>query len=199
MKKFTLIELLIVIAIIAILASLLLPALGNVRRRALAVQCVSNLMQIGVASLIYVDESGFYPYAKVTGAPIRWFDQLSSKLPKNSPAFLCPAEAERTALPDDAAMFLNYGISAVNLHSNKETSFWYPVSPTRIKRPSEVIFVSDVEQGRYYFGSGVDFRKYLSFRHPQMSINGLYADFHVANRGNASLRSIDFDAAGIGL
>jgi len=61
-KAFTLIELLIVIAIIAILAALLLPVLGEAKERAWRIQCVSNLHQIYVATQMYVDNNnGWLP------------------------------------------------------------------------------------------------------------------------------------------
>ncbi len=56
-KKFTLIELLIVIAIIAILAAMLLPALGRAREMAKKASCTSNLKQVTLAFRMYADKN----------------------------------------------------------------------------------------------------------------------------------------------
>jgi prepilin-type N-terminal cleavage/methylation domain-containing protein len=77
-RKFTLIELLIVMAIIGILASLLLPSLKSTRERSRRAVCKSNLRQVYTAAFMYHDDSGFFPVGGATvlnntpWSPIGW-------------------------------------------------------------------------------------------------------------------------------
>ena len=56
-KRFSLIELLVVVAIIGILSSFLLPVLSKARGQARAVDCVSNIKQINVGMAMFQDDN----------------------------------------------------------------------------------------------------------------------------------------------
>jgi prepilin-type N-terminal cleavage/methylation domain-containing protein/prepilin-type processing-associated H-X9-DG protein len=63
-KGFTLIELLVVIAIIAILAAILFPVFAKAREKARQSTCLSNLKQLGLASISYMEDNDemYYPH-----------------------------------------------------------------------------------------------------------------------------------------
>lgn len=116
LRKFTMIELLIVIAIIAILAAMLLPALNKARNQASGIKCRGNLKQVGLMMIQYgTDYRGWVPGGSIIytkNAPGRtdhlaWPHFLQSvgyisgdpvHPPKNSP-LKCPVIPQGTTIP----------------------------------------------------------------------------------------------------
>ena len=85
---FTLLELLVVIAVIAILASLLLPVLARAKSRAQGVFCVNNTRQLAVGWLLYADDNdGRLPYnlvGSVARTNLNWVYGILDWDPNNS-------------------------------------------------------------------------------------------------------------------
>jgi len=89
-QSFTLVELLVVVAILAVLASLLLPALKSARERGKTTKCASNQRQVGAGMFAFLgDHNGYYPY----GNPVALYDcPTPGPLWENPPGnVICPA------------------------------------------------------------------------------------------------------------
>lgn len=74
---FTLIELLVVISIIALLVSILLPALGSARQAAIMLQCQTQARSLGQATHMYqADSATFYPWYVFNGPGINTWEYM---------------------------------------------------------------------------------------------------------------------------
>jgi len=92
LKGFTLIELMIVIAIIAILAAILIPSFIHARAQSQLAACESNIRNLGTSTEMYAnDYNGNYPTTSVTGA----FALLSPAYVRQFPT--CPASGSAYA------------------------------------------------------------------------------------------------------
>jgi len=155
---FTLMELLIVIAIIAILAALLLPALNSAREAALSITCVNRLRQIGFYAQSYASDNKdilFAPDSKhllspnpTTGASwhnfvLAPYMKIQNKVNWAKRAQYPLACPHPRALQNDSGMFPSYGMY-VHLRS--------PYAVTKLGSPTyRYSYISGTVSGRIYW------------------------------------------------
>ncbi|MCF6176571.1 MAG: DUF1559 domain-containing protein [Victivallaceae bacterium] len=116
-KGFTLIELLVVISIIAILASMLLPALNQAREKAKQVLCATNLKQIGLGVVMYGDDYNDWVVPAAYSNAVTFANVMLFPYIKNPAIYRCTSDnlIHKAWATPYRSYSLNKGINNTNL------------------------------------------------------------------------------------
>ncbi|NLJ36074.1 MAG: DUF1559 domain-containing protein [candidate division WS1 bacterium] len=159
-QGFTLIELLVVIAIIAILAAILFPVFARAREKARQNSCLSNVKQLGLATMMYAqDYDELMPASIMSESPNsnRFWYQLLYPYISNDQIMLCPSDTGVYSIqrPDGSGSFTtNYGAN----HGIFQVTSWastaryghsgYTCAMAMIKYPAETLIIADSDWTR---------------------------------------------------
>ena len=166
-RAFTLLELLVSIAIMGILAGLLLPALSKAKDKAKSIQCMNNLRQQSLALALYVMDHRVYPliHRVITSdgpqGVSTWVDMLEpyTKNGRSNALYRCPAYRGPTT---EDGWILSYGYNATGVspyfsfeaatnslglgigwHIPDQSAPSVPVTESKIKKPADMIAIAD--------------------------------------------------------
>ncbi|MCI0597373.1 MAG: type II secretion system GspH family protein [candidate division Zixibacteria bacterium] len=176
-SAFTLVELLVVMAIVAILTAILVPALGDVRERGRRTQCLNNIRQIGLAIEYYKDDhDGYYPIAP-PNAPYDFGDKnvymnvlASNYFFSNFGVFRCPSNKN--------GQFMNLRTNSLGDRMDYEmnSGVWGKKAGENQYMPASVVVLYDFPPPNW-FGYAVE----PNCPHPSSGgVNAYFADGHTA-------------------
>lgn len=159
-RAFSLVELLVVIAVVGILGALLLPALSQGKAAARRIQCVDNLRQLGLATQMYWDENEDFTFRYQIGATnggrLYWFGWIKPGAEgqrefdptqgalypflQSSGVEICPSLDYNNALYKYKARGAAYGYG-YNLNLGESS-----INISRISQPSDTVLMADAAQ-----------------------------------------------------
>jgi len=186
--NFTIVELLVVISIIAILASLLLPALNKARQKGLSTQCIGNMKQMGMVVYSYSESSNgalpnanyTYPDWAVPGASGNW--QLGVQVPERM------LGKGRDSLKNARGSFVHCPVPTPD--SDKDSSYgfnqFYSYSLgftiNKVRTPTRLMTVAEAVNYRSNLSYEISIAlEMIYFRHEERT-NITFMDGHVENR-----------------
>jgi len=207
-KNFTLLELLLVIAIISILVSILLPVLGKARKNAFGVQCKNNKKNLITACIAYrEDYDGVFPYRNKAGGggffKFEWNVQAAiymgaKEKSTGSVTDLCSQKIGVMKCPlhtNPYMKYLNYGYSCwydaqacADSQTGVSSVAYYTRNP---KNVSDIVMITDAfrfndaieatttNYTRLLFGGS--YSKTLGMQHKYGYSNVAFYDGHVAD------------------
>lgn len=196
-RRFTLVELLVVVAIISILAGMLLPALQKSLSAARAVSCLSNLRQIVAGAFLpYTDDNnGFFPCLCYAGGSSYTYypNYLTKYLPTQKwdsegfgdmawnagDVWSCPE-----ARPSDQHKYYGggYGVNKSTLIMNAPNF----VNLSRIVRPTQILLLADChvrQSGDPYYAGQTNFNHIYMYKPPWV-LDAQAAPRHPGNMTN---------------
>ncbi len=201
-RAFSLVEILVVIAIIMLLAAILFPVFGRARESARTATCANNLRQIGMGLRLYLSDSrNVYPTGAVMGqATCSWTHNLAPYL-KTTSIFNCPSNSieiyQDGCVPDrivDGNTLTSHfdGGYILNAPNGSFTTYF---NDNSIRRPAQMILVVDginplgitrPVPGQGPMTDGSLLQMGIDLRHNN-AINALFSDGHVKRETSASL------------
>ena len=158
---FTLLELLVVIAVIAVLSGILVPVVNKMVIASRNLKCESNLRQIGTGLLSYAgDHNGAFPVAggpvpyhgtdSATGQP-GWTEQLEPYVGADRKIFVCPSSS--TLLPANVQYGYFLGCRAAYVVSGGQAA---ALQLPRLQSPARYILAGDVVSNTVFTNNPAD-------------------------------------------
>ena len=202
-RAFTLIEILVVIAIIVLLAAILFPVFATARERARSASCQSNLKQLGTAMTMYLGDWERYPYAvdpadkyspgiwqgqaDAEGITIGEMELLTVAMDsyiKNPQVWHCPSD-KGFDRPDGIDWQLNDEQTYPSCFEKYQTSYFYRTQLAFLKLSDD--FLKAPAQTNLLFDGHGDWHTTGILGWQQKRYNVLFADGHVKNIGRDAM------------